>query len=350
MDGAASQAKPFPPSSPFHPVSRTLSLQDLAALVRAPLARLNEELRRDLAPGQADLLPLIEHVGGYRGKQLRPVLVFLSGMAVRGDANSDGLTSDHVEVAKVVELLHTATLIHDDVLDGADLRRRIPTLHALHGNEVSVLLGDYVYAQAFHMAVQLEDPTCARLLADTVKVICQGEITQILHRFDFEWTTERYFEVIAEKTASLYAAGCRLGGYYSGGNAAALDALTTFGTELGNAFQIVDDCLDLEGDEATVGKSLGTDLAKGKLTLPLLELMQSGDAGNLREVMAEGVDPHEALAALRARCDLASAVARAHEEARRRTGVAREALRVLPPGPAVDALDRIAEFVLERDV
>jgi hypothetical protein len=174
-------------------VTETFPLHDLVGMVRPQLDRLNRELIQDLAPGHREMLPLVEHVGGFRGKQLRPVLTFLAGMAVRGATHGGGLGDDVVTVAKVVELLHTATLVHDDVLDSANVRRRIPTVNQMAGVEVAVLLGDYIYAKAFHMAVQLPDPTAARWLAETVRVICQGEITQVLHRFDFAWTEPRYF-------------------------------------------------------------------------------------------------------------------------------------------------------------
>lgn len=332
----------------------TLPIQDLVGLVRPQLDRLNRELLQDLAPGHREMLPLVEHVGGFRGKQLRPVLTFLSGMAVRGAAHGGCLGDDVITVAKVVELLHTATLVHDDVLDSASVRRRIPTVNQMAGVEVAVLLGDYIYAKAFHMAVQLPDPTAARWLAETVRVICQGEITQVLHRFDFAWTEARYFTVIAEKTASLYAAACRLGGYYSvhsqsgGGTEARLRALEEYGLELGIAFQIVDDCLDLDGDERVVGKSLGTDLSKGKITLPMLYLMQQGpgEAERLRSVLgkAEG----EALRRLRSEFPLEHAVAYAMEEAQRRIAKAQASLSALPVCPARDALRQIAAFVLTR--
>lgn len=331
-------------------MTETLPLQDVLALVRPQLDRLNRELVQDLAPGHRELLPLVEHVGGYRGKQLRPVLTFLSGMAVRGAAHGGGLGDDVVTVAKVVELLHTATLLHDDVLDGASIRRRIPTVNHMAGVEVAVLLGDYIYAKAFHMAVQLPDPTAARCLAETVRVICQGEITQVLHRFDFGWTEARYFQVIADKTASLYAAACRLGGHYAGGMEGRLRALEEYGLELGIAFQIVDDCLDLDGDERVVGKSLGTDLAKGKITLPLLYLLQRDPAAveRLRDVL--GRSEAEALRRLRAEFPLEHAVAYAMAEAQRRINKARACLSSLPTGPARDALDSLAGFVLARRV
>jgi octaprenyl-diphosphate synthase len=329
-------------------VTETLPLHDLTALVRPQLDRLNRELIVDLAPGQRDLLPLVDHVTGYRGKQRRPMMVFLSAMAARGARHGGSLSDDVVQVAKVVELLHTATLVHDDVLDGAALRRRLATVNAMTGVEVAVLLGDYIYARAFHMAVQLEDPTCARWLADTVRVICQGEITQILHRFDLAWTESQYFQVIAEKTASLYAAGCRLGGHYAGGTEARLRALEEYGLELGIAFQIVDDCLDLDGDERVVGKSLGTDLSKGKITLPMLYLLQreGGDGGRLQAVL--GLGEAEALRRLRAEFPLEHAVAYAMDEARRRVAKAQASLSVLQPGPERDALQQIAAFVVSR--
>lgn len=329
-------------------MTETLPLQDLVALVRPQLDRLNRELVEDLAPGHREMMPLVEHVGGFRGKQLRPMLTFLSGMAVRGAGHGGGLGDDVVTVAKVVELLHTATLVHDDVLDSANMRRRIPTVNQMAGVEVAVLLGDYIYAKAFHMAVQLPDPTAARWLAETVRVICQGEITQVLHRFDFAWTEPRYFQVIAEKTASLYAAACRLGGHYSGGTEGRLRALEEYGLELGIAFQIVDDCLDLDGEERIVGKSLGTDLSKGKITLPMLWLLQRspGDADRLRAVL--GKPEAEGLRRLRAEFPLEHAVAYAMEEAQRRIAKAQASLSSLPPGPAREALHQLAGFVLTR--
>jgi octaprenyl-diphosphate synthase len=329
-------------------VTETLPLQDVAALVRPQLERLNRELAADLAPGHREMLPLVEHVSGFRGKQLRPMLTFLAAAAVRGGADAKAHADDVLTVAKVVELLHTATLVHDDVLDGASIRRRIATVNQMAGVEVAVLLGDYIYAKAFHMAVQLADPTAARWLAETVRVICQGEITQALHRFDLAWTEPRYFQVIAEKTASLYAAACRLGGHYAGGSEGGLRALEEYGLELGIAFQIVDDCLDLDGDERVVGKSLGTDLAKGKITLPLLWLLQrgGGDAERLRVVL--GLPEAEGLRRLRAEFPLEHAVAYAMREAARRVAKAQASLTALPHGPARDALHQVAGFVLSR--
>jgi octaprenyl-diphosphate synthase len=275
-------------------------------------------------------------------------LVFLAGMAAKGAGHAEVLGDEHLQVAKVVELLHTATLVHDDVLDGGRIRRRLPTVNAMSGVEVAVLLGDYLYAKAFHMAVQLDDPACARWLAETVRVICQGEITQILHRFDFAWTEERYFQVIADKTASLYAAACRLGAHYAGADGTRCRMLEEFGLELGIAFQIVDDCLDLDGDETVVGKSLGTDLQKGKLTLPLLWLVGRDPAAGERLRQLMDGDPGLSLRRLKVAFPLGEATAYALEEAERRVRKAQGLLASLPDGPAREALVQLASFVVAR--
>ncbi len=312
------------------------------ALVRPELDRVNRELGDDLSSDQADLRPLLAHVGRYRGKQLRPALALLAGRAVGevGDA--------HIVVAKVVELIHTATLVHDDILDGAELRRQIETIHALAGTEIAVLLGDYIYARAFHMACSLADPVCARHLSEITRVICQGEITQLLHRWDFDWTEERYNQVIADKTASLFGASARLGGHYAGATPAQEAALETYGIELGIAFQIADDCLDLQGDEAVVGKSLGTDLTKGKLTLPLLYLLSTHEDAErrLRQIMAAD----GGLGRLAAEFDVPAAVQFSLERARERIAAALEALEGLPEGPARAAMADLAGHVVQREL
>lgn len=323
--------------------SSTVPLQALTALVRPELDRVADELLGELRPEAPELAPLVELAAGYRGKQLRPALVFLSGRAV------GALNDAHVQVAKVVELLHTATLVHDDVLDGARMRRQVATLNALHGVEIPVLLGDYVYAKAFHLSVALEDPTCSRVLAETTRRICQGEITQILHRFDFDWDEARYFKVIEEKTALLYGSACRLGAHYAGGDAKTCDAFESYGNALGVAFQIVDDCLDLRGNEEVVGKSLGTDLSRGKLTLPLLRMMADGAvAPRLRELMLSDYDDATKLQLLREEFPLDDAIESSLAAAQERIRSACEALAVVDDGEALEALRGVGEYVLSR--
>lgn len=323
-------------------MEQTAPLQDLTALVRPELDRVNRELAADLAPGEADLSPLLEHVGNYRGKQVRPALVLLAGRAVSEASDA------HITVAKVVELIHTATLVHDDILDGATLRRQLATIHALHGTEISVLLGDYIYARAFSMSLELTDQTCSRVLSEVTRVICQGEITQLMHRFDFAWTEERYLRVIGQKTGSLFGAASQLGAHYAGGSPDVVEALASYGLEVGVAFQIVDDCLDLEGDENVVGKSLGTDVDGGKLTLPLLHMLRSRDDGEarLRRLMGQGGDP----ARLAEEFDLEAALEFSYGRAGQRAERGVEALSVLPATPARDALEELAQYVVRREL
>lgn len=323
-------------------MEQTAPLKDLTALVRPELERINRELASDLAPGEADLTPLLDHVGRFRGKQVRPALVLLAGRAV------SEATDAHIKVAKVVELIHTATLVHDDILDGATLRRQLATVHALHGTEVSVLLGDYIYARAFSMSLELSDQTCSRVLSDVTRVICQGEITQLLHRFDFDWNEERYLQVIGQKTGSLFGAAAQLGAHYAGGSQEVVESLATYGLEVGLAFQIVDDCLDLEGDEDVVGKSLGTDICGGKLTLPLLHMLRSRDDGEarLRELMGQP----DGLARIAAEFDLDAALAFSYERANARIQRGVQALDVLEPSPARTALEELALYVVRRDL
>lgn len=323
--------------------SGSMQLGELLAPVRAELERVGSELVAELRGEEADLLPLVELAASFRGKQLRPALVLLAGRAV------GALREEHVAVGKIIELLHTATLVHDDVLDGASLRRQQATVNAAYGTEIPVLLGDYIYARAFHMSVLLSDPTCSRVLAETTRRICQGEITQILHRFDFDWDEARYYRVIVDKTATLYAAAGRLGAHYAGGSRAQVEAADRFGLELGTAFQVVDDCLDLDGDEHVVGKSLGTDLSRGKLTLPLLWLLGQREHGErLRELMRSPGDEHAKLAVLKREFPLEAAIGVAMEGARQRLANARAALAGLPASPARDAMDGLVDYVLAR--
>lgn len=312
---------------------------------------MNQELCSDLHPGVDELRPLIEHVSRYRGKQLRPALVFLAGRLFEAPGTA------HFTCAKVVELIHMASLIHDDVLDDAQVRRQSLTVNRLHGNEVPVLLGDYIYALAFQMSLRLSDLTCSRLLSDVTRVICQGEITQSLHRLAADWTEEQYYQVIGDKTASLYAAACKLGAHYAGAGRNLADDLWEFGYRLGMAFQIVDDCLDLCGEEAIVGKSLGTDLTTGKLTLPLLYLKNQGADGGrqLVALMTNGADcpdgngAHTSLRErLRREFDVDGAVSWSLAQARGFAGAAREVLEDLPASRAREAMARVADYVVDR--
>jgi len=211
-----------------------------------------------------------------QGKQLRPILVSLSGEAV------GGLNDSHVTVAVIIEMVHLATLVHDDVLDEAQLRRGRPSLAANWGNEVSVLLGDCLFAHSLKLAASFPTPDICRAVASATNIVCAGEILQTRSRGDFDIPRSLYFKMLAMKTAELFALSCDLGACLSGTSAARRDNLREYGRALGTAYQLYDDCLDVLGSEAAAGKTLGADLANGKVTLPILIVRERADAADLK--------------------------------------------------------------------
>src|SRR4051794_14937108 len=201
---------------------------------------------------------LVRHVSRFRGKMLRPCLVLLAGRACGGD----GLNDAHVTIATVVEMVHMATLVHDDVLDEAELRRKGATINHLRGNEAAVLLGDYLISHSYHLCSSLRSQFASRTIARTTNQVCEGELLQIDNRNNLELTEETYLQIITLKTAVLCATCCVLGATFAGGTKEQIAALETYGRTLGIAFQIQDDILDIVGDAGTVGKTLGIDLEK----------------------------------------------------------------------------------------
>ena len=217
------------------------------------------------------LSPLLAHASRFRGKRLRAALVCLLGKACAG------LTPEHVTVAGVLEMIHAATLVHDDLLDEASHRRGVDCLHVEWGSHASVLLGDWIYAQAFYLSTQMEDQACSRELAGATMRVCEGEIHQNLTRGDFALSEADYISQVDGKTAELFRAGGLLAAHYAGATPQVQEACARYGLLAGRAFQIADDLLDLEGEETTTGKSLGTDWANGKMTMPLFFLRDSLD-------------------------------------------------------------------------
>jgi octaprenyl-diphosphate synthase len=246
-------------------------------------------------------------------------------------------------------LIHTATLIHDDVLDEATLRRHLDTVNARWDNEASVLLGDYLFARAINLAAAVPDTFACRAIGEASRVMCEGELRQIDTRGNYSLAEDEYLEIIGGKTAALTACCCRLGAHYAGASPAAADALTRFGHHLGIAFQIADDLLDVLGDEATAGKSLGTDLVKQKPTLPLIRLLGQATAQDRATVLdllrRSGNHHREALRPWFERCD---AIAYARGKAEWYTTQAVAELSDLPANAAVEALQGLSDFVVNR--
>jgi octaprenyl-diphosphate synthase len=211
---------------------------------------------------------------------LRPALLLLTGQAC------GGTTEEHLTLAAVLEIVHLATLVHDDVLDEADVRRHLDTVNARWDNNTSVLLGDYLFSHAFYMASTLETTFGCRAIGESTNTVCEGELLQTNSSGNFWLSLDEYLGIIDAKTAELTACCCRLGAHYAGADEATVERVTNYGRKLGLAFQIVDDLLDLEGEEESTGKSLGTDLAHRKMTLPLILLRDQLGQPELQRLQA----------------------------------------------------------------
>lgn len=240
------------------------AVRELFGPISAALVRIEERLQQELHGDDPRTDEVIRH--GYRlgGKRLRPALVLLSGAAV-GEAGPA-----HELLGVVVEMIHTATLVHDDVLDEAALRRHVDTVNARWGNETSVLLGDFLFSQAFYLASTLDSVEACRTIGRSTNRVCMGELRQTLAEGDLGLSEEDYLSIIDGKTAELCACCCELGALYAGADETSVKSLASYGRNLGMAFQIADDLLDLLGDEQETGKTTGVDLAKQKITLPLI--------------------------------------------------------------------------------
>jgi octaprenyl-diphosphate synthase len=324
--------------------SRQSELVQLLAPVADGMRRMRELVLLQVGDGSPAVRDMVEHVGRFQGKQLRGALVMLSG-----DATSNS-TDEHSAIAAVVEMIHLATLVHDDVLDGAEVRRRVACVNQRWDNQTAVLLGDFLYARAFALSTDLSSRMCSRTLAEATRRICVGEIEQATSRYDFEMSQERYEWIAGAKTATLYAAACELGARYPGGHEELGARMRQFGWELGLAFQIVDDCLDLTATQQEVGKSVGTDVADGKVTLPVLWAYRRADdatRARIRDIYTREGEL-DRVAELRRACRLAEGVEYARQRAEALIHSALGRVRTLAPSPARSSLEQIASFVLER--
>jgi len=292
-------------------------------------------------------LPLINdlcaHVRQYRGKLLRPGLLLLSGKAC-------GKTTDeHLTLAAVVEMVHMATLVHDDVLDDADLRRRCPTINRLEGNEAAVLLGDYLISHAFHLCSSLESQHASCVIAATTNIVCEGELQQVHHRGDFDLGLDDYLQIITRKTASLTGACCRLGGHFAGAGAETMANLERYGLAVGIAFQITDDVLDITGSEKRMGKTLGRDLQKSKLTLPVIHCLTRADDALRKELhlLLAGSNPDRSR--LRNLLETTDSINYSLDAARDYVDSAVARLEELPASQARQSLCRLAKLIISRE-
>jgi len=320
---------------PVTPFFRSLIADDMQAVDHVIRTRLHSDvvLIRQVA----------EYIISAGGKRLRPTLTLLCGRAC-------GYQGEHLhQLAAMVECIHTATLLHDDVVDESDLRRGRETANALFGNAASVLVGDFLYTRAFQMMVTTRNMRILEVMAEATNIIAEGEVLQLLNIGNTDVSESQYLQVIEYKTAKLFEAACRVGALIAGVDSARETALADYGRHLGTAFQIIDDVLDYSGDEATIGKSLGDDLAEGKPTLPLIFTMLHGtpdQAECVRQAIAHASRDHfqEVLAAVQSCGALEYARNEAAQAARR----ASDAIASLPESDAKRAMRELAELSINR--
>lgn len=318
-----------------------------AALAFAPVAADIDEadriFDRTLADYRSPFGPLIEHLRHYRGKRLRPALLLLTAKA------SGSLTPPHHALAAAVEMIHTATLVHDDVLDEAEVRRHVPTVNAGWGNKVSILLGDMLFTHAFHLTSTVDRRAC-EIIGEATNRVCAGELRQVTERGNLNLTETDYFAIIDGKTAALTECCGRLGALYAGAPEDVAARLATFGRNLGLAFQIADDLLDLVGNEDAAGKTLGTDLEQQKLTLPVIHCLNrlpAAEADGVRVAIRSG-EPglgRRVLHALEKTQSLAFARRKAEEFAR----LARQELECLPRSESRTILEAMTDWSVKRE-
>ena len=318
-------------------------LAAIYAPIQNHLDQVEDLLRRELRSDYPTVDELVRYGFRIGGKRLRPALVLLSAKAV-GELNES-----HVVLSAVLEMIHTATLIHDDVLDEAAIRRHVDTVNARWSNEKSVLLGDFLFTHAFYLASTMESTYACRTIGRATNIVCEGELRQTGGSGNFDLTEETYLDIIDSKTAELCACCCSLGAHYADADPNVEERLRSFGRWLGIAFQIADDLLDLVGDESTTGKSLGTDLEKRKATLPLIHLLAQASSDERADVMAilsGTTNGHrdQLLGALE-RC---GAIEYTRAKAREYADRALVCLADVPPSESRDVLEYLTRFVVDR--
>ena len=331
----------------FDEMSENLAGQDLLVrvgeVVGDALLGAERVFIEELSSSHAYVTDVLDHAARFRGKRLRPTLLLLSAAA------TGGIKKDHEVLAAVLEMIHTATLVHDDVLDEAETRRHVATVNGRWNNETSVLFGDYLFTHAFHLASSLESTLACRLIGRATNIVCEGELTQLHERGNLDLAEQTYFQIIDGKTAELCASSCHLGAHFAGADEAVTQSLESYGRSLGVAFQIADDMLDIAGSEQETGKSLGSDFRKQKLTLPLIHLLRTSNAQTASRVRELFSEPNAASwAELAQLLEDSNSMEYARRRAEEYTARARAELESLEDSTAKQLLEEITEFVADR--
>lgn len=319
-------------------VVKPKEIKETFELINTHLSSVEEKIRQQARQFDPAVEGYISYACESNGKRLRPALVLLSGGA------TGNLCSSHFDLAVVVELIHAATLVHDDIIDGAEKRRGQPTANAKWGNAISVLLGDCLFSHALKLSTNFSKGEISRRIASAASEVCSGEIIQTQRRFDLKLSITDYCKIIEMKTAVLFSVATEMGAFINEAAPEIILAMKNFGLKLGTAYQIYDDCLDIAGNEITAGKTLGSDLRKGKLTLPILYLLQSATETqhhHLSEMILSGkAEDIESLTEIaRQRGALGSAIS----TARKTISEAEKHLEVVPPSKYRDGLYELCE-------
>lgn len=331
---------PFTP--PFEP-DDVLSLTQLISPISSDMEAVNAVIRERLNSDVVLIRTIGDYIVGAGGKRMRPAMVLLVAKALGYDGDK------HHLLAAVVEFIHTATLLHDDVVDESDMRRGRNTANAMFGNAASVLVGDYLYSRSFEMMVESGSMKAMTVLSAATTIIAEGEVLQLLNVHDPDVSLDRYLQVVRYKTAKLFEAAAEVGAIVAGATPEQQRAAATYGRHIGTAFQLIDDVLDYSGDAQLLGKSVGDDLREGKPTLPLIRVMQVGDAAQqqlIRDAIRSGEADFMAVAHAIQQTD---ALAYTREAAIAEAALARDALAEFPVSVHQETLLKFCSFAVERD-
>ena len=309
------------------------TLNDICAPIDPELKAFSTRLEKELSSQDPLIRGIHEHLLKMTGKFLRPMLAILSSRI------ENKKSEQVIPLAVAIELIHTATLVHDDIIDDSEFRRNQPSIHSKWGREISIVSGDYLYAKAFMLLAGFKDTRIGQAFATCAHVMCEGEMKQIEKRSQFHMSEAEYLKIIHQKTAALFQAACMGGAYFSGAGTDTIERMGRYGFGLGMAFQIVDDCLDLTGETETLGKKAGLDLHKNEVTLPLLYLYSELNETERKSLSEESI---KALAVEK------KAISRALQKAREYAEKAAEELRPLKDTPYKESLRNLTEYCLER--
>jgi len=327
-----------------------MTLDEIRALVGADMAAVDSVIRSRLKSAVPLVDQVAEHIIAGGGKRLRPLIVLLSAHAASAGAPAG--RGQYLEAAAFIEFIHTATLLHDDVVDHSSRRRGRDTANAVFGNEASVLVGDFVYSRAFQMMAATGSQRVMEIMADATNVIAEGEVLQLMNAHDADTTEERYLEVIYRKTARLFEAGAQVAAVLCGSGTAAENALARYGRHLGAAYQLIDDVFDYRSDPATRGKNLGEDLAEGKPTLPLIHALRHSvgrDAEEIRRAIRHDDGTVADMTAIINCIDRTGGIDYTRERAQAESALAIAAVMELPASPCREGLAALARVAVERD-